>query len=92
MGASYKSSNINNCYAIGSVTGNRYSERLGGLVGDNSSNISNCYAIGNVTGLDSSSVGGLVGYNEGRINSSYATGNVEGGGKVGGLTGIILEN
>lgn len=72
---------ISNCYATGTVSGNR----VGGLVGENRGTVSNSYAAGNVSGLDC--VGGLVGINEATVSNSYATGAVNGGAFAGGLVG-----
>jgi hypothetical protein len=47
---------ISNCYAAGTVTGEKY---VGGLVGNNFGYIFNCYAIGTVAG--EKYVGGLIG-------------------------------
>ena len=57
VGWNASSSNINNCYAMGSVSGRNF---IGGLVGDHTlSGINKCYSTGAVSGT--SSVGGLVG-------------------------------
>jgi hypothetical protein len=55
---------IENCFAIGSVTGQGYLTRLGGLVGSNYGGaILNSFAAGGVTRASSSgSFGGLIGY------------------------------
>jgi len=65
-------STIDNCYVVGSVTGN---SSVGGLIGiSNNSTVSNCYAICEVSG--DSNIGGLVGVNNGTIQRSYSGGNV----------------
>jgi len=99
----YNRGNINNAYAIGSVSGN---DNVGGLVGSNGNRysgavISNAYATGSVSGNDN--VGGLVGSNGsynycgrgcsfpntyGIISNAYATGSVIGNYFVGGLVGV----
>ena len=86
VGEAFKSTNINNSYAIGSVEGKN---EVGGLVGWAGRNIviSNSYATGEVTG--SRQVGGLVGWirDSTKISNSYATGSVTGNDSVGGLVG-----
>ena len=68
-----RSSTIENCYSIASVSG--VDEYTGGLVGYNSGTISNSYAAGGVTGAHCT--GGLVGKNrDGKISNCYATGEV----------------
>lgn len=74
-----------NCYATGTVTGNKY---VGGLVGLNyyDGTVSNCYATGTVSGV--SWVGGLMGINHyGTVSKCYATGTISGVAYVGGLVG-----
>ena len=91
VGDMYASSIVNNCYAIGSVSGKQ--EYVGGLVGYNYNNsiISNSYAFCNVSGYYS--VGGLVGYNtSSAILNCYTTGNVDGYEDVGGLAGSIYNS
>jgi hypothetical protein len=63
---------ISNCYAVGSVTGGKNSEDLGGLVGENSwgATISNCYATGSVSG-GMWGFGGLCGKNWGDIADCF---------------------
>ncbi len=79
---------IENCYAMGSVSG---SALVGGLVGGSGGNINNGYAMGLVSGGDS--VGGLVGYDAGgNINNSYVSSTVTGQSSVGGLVGEIEGN
>jgi len=73
---------ISNCYAIGTVTGEK---SPGGLVGSNDNFISNCYAECTVTGYEN--VGGLVGENSGYVSNCYARGTVVGEEYVGGLIG-----
>jgi hypothetical protein len=74
---------ISNCYATGTVTGDKY---LGGLVGGNDGCISNCYATGTVTGEEI--VAGLAGFNDGFIYNCYTIGTVTGEEYVGGLIGV----
>ncbi|WP_422485344.1 GLUG motif-containing protein [Gudongella sp. DL1XJH-153] len=59
---------IEDSYATGSVTGNKF---IGGLIGTNNGNINNAYAIGQVSG--SQDTGGLVGANRDGvlINNSF---------------------
>ena len=58
---------VSNCYAIGSVNGDRW---VGGLVGVNGpQTLSNSYYSGSVVG--SWQVGGLVGFNHGIVSNSY---------------------
>ena len=82
------SSQVTNCYATGSVTGN---ENAGGLVGWQSGGagkVTNCYATANVTGT--TNAGGLVGKQGGAVNqitNCYATGMVTGATNIGGLVG-----
>ena len=62
-----------------------FSDRVGGLVGENRGTITNSYATGSVEGRNQ--IGGLVGENRGTITNSYATGSVSGNNSVGGLVG-----
>ena len=75
---------ITNCYATGSVSGDRL---LGGLCGWNySGTITNSYAAGSVSG--DRLLGGLCGYNyRGTITNCYATCSVSGHEYLGGLCG-----
>ena len=76
---------VSNCYATGTVSGNKY---VGGLLGLNyyDGTVSDCYATGSVSGV--SWVGGLVGINHfGTVSICYAAANVFGSGSVGGLVG-----
>jgi len=75
---------LNNCYAIGNVTGDW--KHIGGLVGWNSGTLEKSYGKSDVTGGDI--VGGLVGSNLGMVRNCYATGNVSGNWTVGGLVGF----
>ena len=79
---------INDCNAIGAVTGYEY---LGGLCGINVGTISDCYSTGAVTGgNDSAWLGGLCGYNHNTITNSHSTSDVSGGDNsyyLGGLCG-----
>ncbi|MDR0231546.1 MAG: Ig-like domain repeat protein [Dysgonamonadaceae bacterium] len=75
-------SEISNCYAKGSLSGENY---VGGLIGfsNNASVINNCYAQVNVYG--ESMVGGLIGDNvDGAVINCYAAGPVAGGPVAGG--------
>lgn len=57
---------ISNCYAAGSVIGQKDSWGLGGLCGSNWDTINNCYAVGFITaGEDSENLGGLCGSQDG---------------------------
>jgi hypothetical protein len=76
----YNYGTINNSYATGNVSGERY---VGGLVGCGGK-VSNSYTTVNVSGEDY--VGGLVGHG-GTFLNCYATGNVSGDDSVGGLVG-----
>ena len=84
------SSQVTNCYATGTVTGNIHA---GGLVGSQTGNMSeviNCYATANVEGSDNA--GGLVGSQSGsssQITNCYATGTVTGATNIGGLVGTL---
>lgn len=74
---------INQCFAVGNVSGFDYA---GGLVGyAYSGTINECFAGGSVSGNDS--VGGLAGYSDAAIKKSCATGAVSGRNRVGGLVG-----
>ena len=83
-------STIMNCYATGSVTGDRSIGILAGKVSDNST-ITNSYAIASVTG--NVFVGGGVGiaYSS-TITNSYAAGSVSGSTDIGGLAGGIAQS
>ncbi|WP_051916822.1 MULTISPECIES: GLUG motif-containing protein [unclassified Serratia (in: enterobacteria)] len=90
------SSEINDSYATGSVTG---SMTVGGLVGTVAqSTISNSHATGNVIATIvangyQSQAGGLVGFMQrSAIKDSYAAGNVTGGQYVGGLVGSVVQS
>ena len=82
----YHGSNINNCYATGSIKGSDL--HIGGLVGSqNGGSIQNCYAKCNVSGIGEN-IGGLVGTsNEAVISYCYATGSVKANDYAGGLVG-----
>ncbi|QJC57115.1 Heme/hemopexin-binding protein [Polaromonas vacuolata] len=89
------STDINNSYAKGSVTGTVLS--IGGLVGYNKSgNISGSFSDIVVTSSDNANLtGGLVGFNEGNISRSFALGPVSAGlhsANTGGLTGYNAGN
>ncbi|MCK5520444.1 MAG: hypothetical protein KAI81_04975, partial [Candidatus Marinimicrobia bacterium] len=79
---------INECYSTGSISGTGAS---GGLVGANGqvTTIENCYSTAGVNSTGDA-VGGLVGdnyYATATINNCYSTGNVVGATNVGGLVG-----
>ena len=81
------SGQINNCYAIGNVTGDNY---VGGIAGSLLSQINSSYSTGDVTGK--TFTGGLVGImNEttGTLNNDklFTSGKVQGTGKFGILIG-----
>ena len=86
---------VDNCYAIGLVTGNW---QVGGLLGNNKGEVNNSYTTCDVTAINN--IGGLIGYSTGTIvvNSSYATGKLTGtqddiGGLVGLLnSGVLINN
>jgi prepilin-type N-terminal cleavage/methylation domain-containing protein len=86
----YNNGTITNCYATGSVSGNK--DRIGGLVGwNNGGTLTNCYATGEVRGGDYT--GGLVGSNDySSITSCYATGEVTGNYGTGGLVGYNYDS
>ncbi len=75
---------INNCFALGSVSGDRF---VGGLFGFFAWGLlENSFARGSVFG--NSDVGGLVGAGRSvQINHSFSTGAISGGNYVGGLIG-----
>jgi len=75
---------VQNCYAMGNVSGSSY---VGGVVGLSSGTVENCYAMANVSGTGND-IGGVVGGNQGgTVQNCYATGNVSGTGNVGGVVG-----
>lgn len=79
------SSNIDNCYSTGSITGHNY---VGGLIGNALINteINNTYSECNIVGADY--VGGLLGNLIDTLTNSYSVGTVTGTGlNVGGLIG-----
>ena len=90
MSSGISNAEINNSYALGSVTST--TSTAGGLVGfvNNLGNIRNSYAAGNVGGTNAGGLVGLgnvsIGGNRG-IHNSYALGNVTGTSSVGGLIG-----
>ena len=83
---------VSNCYNTSSVSG---SDRVGGVVGENSGSVTNCYNIGDVSGKIS--VGGVVGLNDsGIVENCYNTGTVTGtddyvGGVVGWNSGNVTN-
>ncbi|MCV6599061.1 MAG: hypothetical protein OIF36_01065 [Alphaproteobacteria bacterium] len=83
------SSDVNGCYAKGSVKAEVYA---GGLIGyvEINTTISSSYATGNVE--SEHQAGGLVGSSSGDINNCYATGDVIGTNDVGGLVGTSGSN
>ena len=92
IGAAYYYPNltIQNCYAIGSVTG--VADCVGGLAGCinfDTFSVFNTYAICEVNGT--SAVGGLIGIgaNSGMVEISYANGNIQGTNVCGGLVGAL---
>ncbi len=86
---SSSNSTISNCYAIGSVTGDKAG--VGGLVGSSpGTTISNSFATGSVSG--ESQVGGLAGNGStSTISNSYATGSVTGSHRIGGFGGYVYN-
>jgi hypothetical protein len=80
---------INNCSAIGSVSGGYSSYYLGGLCGKNCGTIVDSNAASSVSGGDYSSyIGGLCGINYGTISDCSATGSVTGGNDAEDLGGL----
>jgi hypothetical protein len=78
-------STVQNCYAIGNVSGDR---SVGGVVGYNQGMVQNCYATGSVSG--ETGVGGVVGDNSGgTVQSCYATSNVSGNSNIISATGGV---
>lgn len=81
---------IENCYSSSQVQSDFNSQRMGGLIGDNSGIVSYCYATGSVAcDPNASNLGGLIGSNKypAAINYCYATGDVSYGSVSGGLVG-----
>ncbi|WNY29146.1 hypothetical protein MmiEs2_13630 [Methanimicrococcus stummii] len=80
---------IDNCYATGTVSGER---SIGGLVGDYGGKINNSYADCTVTKKDTDyAAGGLVGYitSTSSISNCYAEGKVVSVGRSSGLVGYV---
>jgi GLUG motif-containing protein len=77
---------IDNCYSLGTVTGDI---NVGGLVGQTGGVIYDSSASGLVAGV--TNVGGLVGQNTYEVLYCYTTANVFGQFNVGGLCGINAE-
>ncbi|MGQ1948828.1 GLUG motif-containing protein, partial [Geofilum sp. OHC36d9] len=86
VGRNYLSSQVNNSYSTGLVSGSSF---VGGSIGLNylSSRVNNSYSTCSVSGDDR--VGGLVGSNSfsSSVNNSYSIGSVSGSSDVGGLVG-----
>jgi PGF-pre-PGF domain-containing protein len=81
---------IENCYAVGVVSGVEGSGYIGGLIGyahkEEYATVTHSYATGSVRG--DYYVGGLIGYSDYcHTNHSYAGGHVEGYEYIGGLVG-----
>ncbi|MBN1763859.1 MAG: hypothetical protein JW860_01260 [Sedimentisphaerales bacterium] len=81
---------INDCYAIGTISGGGDSALIGGFVGSHSGTINRCFTIVMVF-CDSRSegIGGLAGNSSGWISNCYATATISGGDSyfLGGLVG-----
>lgn len=70
VGYSQGNSNIENCFARGTIGGRN---GVGGLAGVNLSNISNCYSESTIITHDNcGDIGGFIGYNKGDIFNCYA--------------------
>ena len=80
---------ISNSYVTGTVSGNRDTGGLAGIVGTTGA-VSDSYATADVTNRTDSSGGGLAGINLGAISGSYATGDVTGNGHA--LGGLVGDN
>ncbi len=81
---------IINCWATGDVSGDWWSDGLGGLLGGGSLLVASSYATGNVSvERGGQGLGGLVGWGGGTIDDCYATGNVSGGGWSSSLGGLV---
>ena len=80
VGNNDSSGTITASYSTGVAHGGNNSDRVGGLVGNNSGAITASYATGNADGGDGNAdrVGSLVGNNAGPITASYATGDADG--------------
>lgn len=95
VGRSESSSNISNCYAVGSIIGLHGS--VGGLVGTNRGTVTFCYSTGPVSGQDPVQTGGLIGNNdagsivEGTALSSFWDGQTSGQASSAGGTGLTTE-
>ena len=75
-------SEIENCFAIGSV--NCVGSTAGGLIGITiDGSVNNCYSEGSVTGRYD--LGGLIGENNSLVSNSYFNGSIEGMHDIGGL-------
>lgn len=87
---------IDNCFNIGSVTGDAH---VGGIAGnlDTNSKITNCYntstITGNATTQTSSQTGGIAGdvQNDSTVSNSYNIGNINGIQHVGGIVGFLRD-
>ena len=64
--------------------------RLGSIAGSSSGAVADCYAAGVVAVTGASVAGGLIGHvGGGTVSGSYAVVDVSGGGRVGGLAGLV---
>lgn len=82
--ATFGSTQINNCFATGTITGANY---IGGLTGLNQgTSLNNDYFIGSVS-ASGTIAGGLVGWNKAAINNSYASAVI-----TGSTTGALVGN
>jgi hypothetical protein len=79
------SGTVENCYALGAVTGTGNATSLGGMAGCNNGTLQSCYATGNVVGKEN--IGGLVGWNNGIVQNCYTKGDAAGNISIGGVVG-----
>lgn len=101
--AGYLTSNgiIENCYSTGSISNERSSCFVGGVVGSSFGTVRNCYSTCSIsaTSSDSCYVGGVAGSSNGSIDNCYSTSSVSGtasntcyvGGVVGSSNGNIVN-
>lgn len=71
---------IENCYSTGSISNERSSCYVGGVVGSSFATVRNCYSTCSIsaTSSDLCTVGGVVGSSNGSIANCYSTGSVSG--------------
>lgn len=81
--ATFNNTQINNCFATGSVSG---SLSIGGLIGLNQGiALNNAYFIGSVS-TSGTMAGGLIGWNQSTVNNCYASAGITGS-SIGALVG-----